>query len=202
MTAAPPATTAALHRRAQVLAWATIAWNVVEAVVAIGSGLVAGSIALVGFGVDSTIEVFAAGVVLWRLRGLGEDRERRALRLIGVSFFALAAFVVAESVRVLLGGADPDSSTAGIVLAAASLVVMPALAVAKRRTGQRLGSAVVIADSVETELCAYLSAILLLGLVLNASVGWSWADPVAALFIAGLAAREGREAWQGEVDCC
>ena len=191
-----------LRRRARQLAWATIAWNVLEAIVAVASGVVAGSIALIGFGVDSSIEVFAAGVVVWRLRGLDEARERRALRLIGASFFALAAFVTVEAARELVAGSDPDTSTVGIALAVASLVVMPLLALAKRRTGVALGSQTVVADARETTLCAYLSAILLGGLVLNATLGWGWADPVAALAIAGLAAREGTEAWRGETDCC
>lgn len=201
MTAIGAGTTA-LRRRAGLLAWATIGWNVVEAFVAIGSGLVAGSIALVGFGVDSSIEVFAATVVLWRLRGVDEARERRALRLIGVSFFALAAFVTVEAVRELFSGAEPETSVVGIGLAVASLVVMPLLAMAKRRTGVALGSQTVVADARETTLCAYLSAVLLVGLLLNATVGWGWADPLAAIAIAFLAAREGREAWRGETDCC
>lgn len=187
-----------LQRRAQGLAWATIGWNVVEAVVAVASGVVAGSIALVGFGVDSSIEVFSASVVLWRLRGGSEAREERALKLIGASFLALAGFLTVEATRDLLGGADPETSFVGIALAVASLIVMPLLAVAKRRTGEQLGSATVVADSVETKLCAYLSVTLLAGLVLNAAFGWDWADPVAALAIAVLAAREGREAWKGE----
>lgn len=193
---------ACLARRARLLAWATIAWNVIEAVVAIAAGVVAGSIALIGFGVDSSIEVFAAGVVLWRLHGVEEAREQRALKLIGASFFALAAFVAVEAGRDLLGADEPESSTVGIALAVASLVVMPLLAIAKRRTGEQLGSRTVVADSVETKLCAYLSLILLGGLVLNATVDWGWADPVAALAIAALAAREGKEAWEGEDESC
>lgn len=193
---------AVLRRRALRLEYATIAWNVIEAVVAVAAGLAAGSIALVGFGLDSTVEVFAASVVVWELRGVehgAEERERRALRLIAVSFFVLTAYVTAEAVRDLAGfGGEAGESTVGIVLAAVSLAVMPALAWGKRRTGRALGSATVMADSAETFLCSYLSAILLAGLVLNATVGWWWADPLAALGIAWLAFREGREAWEGD----
>lgn len=163
------------------------------------AGAAAGSGALVAFGIDSGIEVFAAAVVLWRLRG-GEDddREQRALRLIGLSFFALAAYVAIDAAVDLLGGDRPDTSTVGIVLAAVSVVVMPALAVAKQRVGTRMGDPVVVADATETALCAYLSGILLAGLGLHAWFGWWWADPVAALGIAALAVREGREAWEGD----
>lgn len=190
-----------LERRAQLLAWATIVWNVAEGVVAVGAGAAAGSLALVGFGLDSFVEVFAGGVVLWHLRGAPEERERRALRLIAVSFFGIAAYVVAEGVRDLVVGDEAGESGVGIVLAAVSLGLMPALAWAKRRTGRALGNPVVIADSTETALCAYLSAVLLVGLVVNAATEWWWADTLAALVIAGLAAREGREAWRGET-CC
>jgi divalent metal cation (Fe/Co/Zn/Cd) transporter len=190
-----------LQRRARLLAFATIAWNVLEAAAALAAGAVAGSAALVGFGLDSTVEVGASAVALWYLSGVNEDRERRALRLIGLSFFALAAYIAIQAARDLVIGAKPDASGVGIVLAALSLVVMPLLARAKRRTGQRLGSRALIAESAETQLCAYLSAVLLVGLALRAMLGWSWADPVAALGIALLAAREGREAWRGE-DCC
>lgn len=192
---------AGLRRRAKRLALATIGWNAIEAVVAISAGAIAGSSALIGFGLDSTVEVSAAAVALWYLAGVDEERERRALRLIGLSFFALAAYITFEAGRDLLGGSDADTSTVGIALAALSLIVMPLLARAKRRTGERLGSRALIAESAETQLCAYLSAILLAGLLLRATVGWTWADPIAALGIALLAAREGREAWRGE-GCC
>lgn len=200
MTAALDAR-AGLEHRARLFAWATIAWNVVEGVIAVAAGVGAGSLALVGFGLDSFVEVFAGAVVLWQLRGIAEEREARALRLIAVSFFAVAAYVVAEAVRDMVIGSEAGESGIGIVLAAVSLAVMPALAWAKRRTGHALGNPVVIADSTETLLCSYLSAILLVGLVANAAVGWWWADTTAALVIAGLAAREGREAWRGET-CC
>ena len=196
--------TPVLQRRAVRLAWATIAWNVVEAAVGIVAGTVANSIALVGFGLDSTVEVMSAMVIVWQFRGLAEDRERRALKLIAVSFFGLAAYVAVQAVIDLVGTSKPESSTVGIGLAIASLVVMPLLARAKRRTGNAMGSVTVVADSNQTKLCAYLSAILLAGLVLNATVGWWWADPIAALAIAALAVNEGREAWRGKTcdDCC
>jgi divalent metal cation (Fe/Co/Zn/Cd) transporter len=186
-----------LERRGLRLEYLTVGWNVIEAIVAVASGLVAKSIALVGFGLDSTVEIFAACVVIWQLRGVGEEREQRALRLIALSFFALAAYVVVEAARDLVIGAEAETSVVGIGLATASLIAMPALGLAKRRTGRRLDSATLVADSAETLLCAYLSVILLAGLVLNATLGWWWADPIAALGIAGLAVREGREAWEG-----
>ncbi|MBA2624361.1 MAG: cation transporter [Acidimicrobiia bacterium] len=191
---------AALRRRARGLAVATIAWNSVECVLAVAAGVAAGSIALVGFGLDSLVEVFAGAVVLWQLHRDDRHRERRALRLIAVSFFALAAYVVVEAVRDLLVGADAEQSTVGVTLAVVSLLVMPALAWAKRRTGLALADPVVVADAAETALCSSLSAVLLVGLLL-ADIGLGWADPLAALVIAGLAAREGIEAWRGEA-CC
>ena len=187
-----------LRRRGLRLEYLTISWNAVEAVVAVGSGIVAGSIALVGFGFDSLIEVFAASVVVWEFRGLSEERERRALRLIAISFFVLTAYVIFESARDLLVRAEPRESIPGIVLALVSLSVMPLLARAKRKTGKALGSATLVADAAQTMLCALLSAILLAGLVLNATLGWWWADPLAALGIASLALREGVEAWRGD----
>nr|MBA3630722.1 cation transporter [Actinomycetota bacterium] len=166
-----------------------------------GAGFLAGSIALVGFGFDSMIEAFAASVVVWQLKGSSsEEREHRALRMIAVTFFVLAAYVTLESVRDLLSHEEPSQSTVGIVLAIVSLIVMPTLGWLKRKTGEAMNSRVLIADSAETFLCSWLSGILLLGLVLNATVGWWWADPVAALGIAWLALREGREAWSGEHD--
>lgn len=191
----------ALTRRARFLVAATIAWNVAEAIVAITAGAAARSAALVGFGLDAAVEVAAAVVALWYLAGVDEARERRALQLIGLSFFALAAYVTVDAVRDLVTDAEVDTSPVGIVLAALSLLVMPVLARAKRRTGERLGSDTLVAEAKETALCAYLSAVLLAGLVLRATVGWTWADPIAAIGIAALAAREGLEAWRGE-DCC
>ena len=190
-----------LERRARQLAWLTICWNVVEGLVAVSSGVIDGSLALLGFGLDSFIEVFAGVVVLWQLRPGEEARERQALRLIAFSFFALAAYVTFEAGRGLLVGDEAGESPVGVGLAAVSLVVMPVLAWAKRRTGRGLGNRVVMADATETSLCAYLSVVLIVGLMLNAMLGWWWADPLAALVIAGLAVREGREAWRGET-CC
>lgn len=194
-----------LARRVRWLVAATIAYNVVEAVVAIAAGTVASSTALVGFGLDSVVEVSSALAVAWQFSARDHDvreaRERRALRVIAVSFFALAAYVVVESVRALVGGAEAEHSTVGIVLAAVSLVVMPGLSYAQRRAGRELGSASAVADSKQTLLCTYLSGVLLVGLVLNSLFGWSWADPVAALVIAAVAVREGREAWRGDT-CC
>lgn len=191
-----------LDRRAQLLAGASVTWNVVEAVIAITAGVVAGSIALIGFGLDSVVEVSSGLIILWQFRhALPESRERTALRLMAVSFFALAAYVSFESVRALVTGAEPDVSPVGIALASLSLVVMPFLSWAQRRTGRELGSNAVVADSTQTLLCTYLSAVLLVGLVLNATLGWSWADPIAGLVIAAVAVKEGREAWRGE-SCC
>jgi divalent metal cation (Fe/Co/Zn/Cd) transporter len=186
------------RRRGLHLEYLTVAWNVIEGVIAVWAGIAAGSIALVGFGLDSMIEVFAASVVIWEFRGVSEDRQERALRLIAISFFLLAAYVTVEAVRDLIVGSEATQSVVGIVLAAVSLIVMPILAFGKRRTGRKLGSATLLADATETLLCSYLSAILLVGLLLNATVDWWWADPIAALGIAYLAAREGIEAWRGE----
>jgi divalent metal cation (Fe/Co/Zn/Cd) transporter len=184
------------------LAWATIAWNVLEAVVAIAAGVAASSIALVGFGLDSTVEVLSASVIVWQMtRPVPEDSEARALRLIALSFLALACYVAVQAVIDLAHHHEPESSTVGIILAVASLIVMPLLAWLKLRNGRRLDSTSVVADSNQTLLCTYLSAVLLLGLVLNATVGWWWADPIAALVIAALALREARQAWHGE-RCC
>lgn len=193
--------TTLLRRRSTLLLGLTVAWNAIEAAVAVGAGLAAGSIALVGFGLDSVIEVFAAIVALWHLNGAAEEREQRALRLVAISFFALAAYVTIASVRDLATGTKASESSVGIALAIVSLVVMPTLAIAKRRTGRRLGSATLVSESAGTMLCSYLSAAVLVGLVLNATLGWWWADPLSALVVAALALREGREAWNGD-PCC
>ena len=190
-----------LRRRARRLVIATISWNVVESAVAITAGATAGSAALVGFGLDAAVEVSAAIVALWYLAGVDEQRERHALKLIAVSFFALAAYVSVDAARDLFSDSEPDRSIVGIVLAVLSLLVMPVLARAKRRNGEALHDRTLLAEATQTKLCTYLSVILLAGLGLNAAFGWSWADPVAALVIAVLAVREGREAWKGE-DCC
>jgi divalent metal cation (Fe/Co/Zn/Cd) transporter len=197
-----PADKARLGRRAQLLAGASVAYNVVEGVIAVTAGLVAGSVALVGFGLDSAVEVSSGLIIVWQFRHrLPESREHQALRLMAFSFFALAAYVAVESTRSLLGGHESEPSTIGIVLAAVSLAVMPFLSWAQRRTGRALGSDTVVADSTQTLLCVYLSAVLLVGLVLNATLGWAWADPVAGLVIAVVALREGVQAWRGE-GCC
>lgn len=193
---------ARLGRRAQLLAGASVAYNAAEAIVAVTAGAVAGSVALVGFGLDSVVEMGSGLVILWQFRHrVPESRERQALRVIGVSFLALAAYVTVESLRALLGGAEADASPVGIALAAASLVVMPFLFRAQRRTGRALASGSVVADSTQTLLCTYLSAVLLVGLVANAAFGWSWLDPLAGLVIAAVAAKEGVDAWRGGA-CC
>ena len=189
------------RRVALALAWATIAWNSIEAVVAIASGRAADSIALVGFGLNSIVEVGSAVVVIWQFTGPDHEREERALRLIAISFFAFATYVAGRALWDLTSATEPAESTIGIALAIASLIVMPALALTKRRLGRRMGSRTVVADSSQTLRCSYLSVVLLVGLVANATLGWWWADPIAALVIAALAAREGREAWRGET-CC
>ena len=196
-----------LVRRGLWLAALTIAWNVIEAIIAISAGIAAGSLALVAFGFDSIIEVLSAWVVVWQFRhelrgGHDEERERRALRLIAITFFVLATYVVIESSRdLLLSNSEADESAVGIALAALSLLVMPTLAFAKRRTATALASPTLRADAQETFLCAWLSAALLAGLVLNASLGWWWADPLAALAIGAVAVREGIESWRGDA-CC
>lgn len=191
-----------LGRRAQLLAATSVIYNAVEAVIAVLAGLAAGSVALIGFGLDSVVEVSSGLIILWQFRHrVPETRERQALRMLAVSFFALAAYVGFESARVLLTGSDPDSSPVGIGLAIASLIIMPLISLAQRRTGRALGSNAVLADGTQTLLCTYLSAVLLVGLVLNATLGWEWADPLAGLVIAGVALREGVQAWKGE-GCC
>jgi divalent metal cation (Fe/Co/Zn/Cd) transporter len=200
----------ALVRRGRLLAWFTIAWNTLEGLVGIAAGLAAGSIALIGFGIDSYVEVFAGAVILWRLAAerhgqeISEAAERRAVRLIAVTFLLLAAGVAVESTRKLVTGEHPQESLIGIALAVVSLVVMPLLARAKRRVGRQLGNQALQPAATETTLCVWLSAILLAGLSLNALFGWWWADPVAAYGIVYIAAREGIENWQAETvdDCC
>jgi divalent metal cation (Fe/Co/Zn/Cd) transporter len=190
-----------LRRRGFLLEHASMAWMTVEAAVAIVSGILAASIALIGFGLDSVIEFFAAAVVVWQLRGaVSEDRETRALRLIGGTFFALAAYLTIESITDLVSRHRPEQSMAGIAVTAAALVVMPLLALAKRRTGQQLSNQALVADAAESAFCAFTSAAALLGIGLNSGLGWWWADPAAALVIAGLAVREGLEAWQEDTD--
>jgi divalent metal cation (Fe/Co/Zn/Cd) transporter len=189
-----------LLRRGRVLEYFTIGWNSLEAIIAIAAGVAAGSIALIGFGVDSVIESSSGAVLLWRLFA-GEERERLALKLVGVSLLALAAYVAFDAIKSLIFQERPDESYIGIVLAAASLIVMPILAREKRKTAAKLNSRALHADSRQTDICAYLSAILLGGLLLNALFGWWWADPIAALIMIPIIAKEGIEALQGKT-CC
>jgi divalent metal cation (Fe/Co/Zn/Cd) transporter len=193
---------ATLQRRIRLLVGATITYNVIEAVVALAEGTRVSSSALIGFGLDSVVEISSAAAVAWQFSATDpETREKAALRFIAMSFFALAAYVAADAVRSLLGFGEARPSLIGIVLAAASLVIMPVLSLAQRSTGRELGSRSAVADSKQTLLCTYLSAILLAGLVVNGLWGWSWADPIAALGIAAIAAREGLNAWRGD-PCC
>jgi divalent metal cation (Fe/Co/Zn/Cd) transporter len=206
MTAVPltppplePGRRAVLVRRIRVLVAATITYNVVEAIVALAAGSVASSAALIAFGLDSIVEVLSAAAVAWQFAIADhERRERVALRLIAISFFGLAAFVSVDAARALLGFSQPGESPVGIALATVSLIVMPVLSMIERRTGRELGSASAVADSKQTLICAWMSAALLVGLLLNALLGWAWADAVAALVIAGFAVREGIEAWRGD----
>lgn len=206
----PTLTRPAAVRRAQQLTSLTIGYNVAEAIVAIIAGIAAGSVSLIGFGLDSTVEVSTGLILAWRLRqerrgGCMTDYDRRAQRMIAVCFGALAAWVGYEAVTQLVAREAPGVSIPGIVVAGLSVVLMPMLARAKRRLAPALGSQAVVSEARQTELCAWLSAVLLLGLALNATFGWWWADPVAALVIAAIAAREGVEAWRAESlddTCC
>ncbi|GAA4761516.1 cation transporter [Citricoccus nitrophenolicus] len=191
-----------LRRRIRIIVAITITWNVVEAIVALSAGAAASSAALIGFGLDSVVEVLSAAAIAWQFAAPDpERRERVALRVIAVSFFALAAYVSVEAVLSLLGVREPGHSPVGIAIAALSLVVMPFLSWFERRTGRELGSASAVADSKQTLICTYLSAALLGGLLLNSLLGWAWADSVAAIVIAVFAVREGVEAWRGDA-CC
>lgn len=193
---------ARLGRRARLLAGASVTYNVVESVTAVSAGLAAGSVALVGFGLDSLVEISSGLIILWQFaHRLPESRKRLAQRLMAVSFVALALYVGVESTRALLTGAESESSPVGIGLAVTSLMIMPFLSWAQRRTGRALGSGAVVADSTQTLLCTYLSGVLLVGLLLNATLGWSWADPAAGLVIAAVALKEARDVWRGD-GCC
>jgi len=188
-----------LQRRIRIIVAITIAYNVVEAAIALAAGTVASSAALIGFGLDSIVEVLSAAAIAWQFAAPDpEKRERVALRVIAVSFFALAAYVSVEATLSLIGVREAEHSPVGIALAAVSLAVMPFLSWFERRTGRELGSASAIADSKQTLICSYLSAALLVGLLLNSLLGWAWADSLAALVIAGFAVREGLEAWRGD----
>lgn len=188
-----------LHRRIRLIVGLTIGYNVVEAIVAIAAGSVASSAALIGFGLDSTIEVLSAAAVAWQFTRRDPERwERPTLRVIAVAFFALALYVTAGSAMALFAQERPEHSPIGIILTAVSVAVMPFLSAAERHAGRELGSASAVADSKQTLICTYLSAAVLLGLVANSLFGWWWADAVAGLVIAAFAVREGIEAWHGD----
>lgn len=193
---------AMLSRRIRLFVAATISYNVIEAIVALTEGARVSSTALIGFGLDSVVEVSSAAAVAWQFAGNEpEAREKTALRIIAFSFFGLATYVTVDAIRALLGVGEAQYSTIGIVLAALSLVIMPVLSYAQRRAGRELGSLSAVADSKQTLLCTYLSAVLLVGLALNSLLAWSWADPIAGLVIAAIAVREGINAWKGDT-CC
>jgi len=202
----PPQERQRLERRARLLAWAGNGWHLVEFAIALGAGLAAGSVALVGFSLDSLIEVAAAGVVIWLFsggRGSSHVAERLAQRLVAGSYGLLVAYIGVEAIRDLLGAHHPSVSWVGIGLAAFTAPTMPLLARAKRRVGRKLNSSATISEAGQNMICAYLSVALLVGLLLNALAGWWWADPAAALVIAAVAAKEGVESWHGEsCDCC
>jgi divalent metal cation (Fe/Co/Zn/Cd) transporter len=198
-TAATEARRDTLHRRIRIIVGITIGYNLIEAVIALAAGSVASSAALIGFGLDSTIEVLSAAAVAWQFTRRDPQRwEKPTLRVIAVAFFALAIYVTATSATALITAERPEHSTIGIVLTAVSVAVMPFLSFAERRAGRELGSATAIADSKQTLICTYLSAAVLLGLVANSLFGWWWADAVAGLVIAAFAVREGIEAWRGD----
>jgi divalent metal cation (Fe/Co/Zn/Cd) transporter len=193
-----------LVRRARLLAWGGNAWHFVEFSIAVGAGIAAGSIALIGFGFDSLIESLAGFIIIWRFgarRAHLETTERRAQQLVAVSYFVLVAYIAVEATRTLALGDQPETSWVGIGLAAFTAPTMPLLARAKRRVGRRLGSAATVSEAEQNQICAYLSVALLVGLMLNALAGWWWADPTAALVIAAVAAHEGLESWKGD-SCC
>jgi divalent metal cation (Fe/Co/Zn/Cd) transporter len=202
----PPNERAALERRAKLLAWTGNAWHVVEFAIAVGAGIAAGSVALVGFGIDSVIEVLAGGVIVWLFsggRGSSHIAERRAQQLIAASYALLVVYIAVEATRDLAGSHHPGVSWVGIGLAAFTAPTMPLLARAKRNVGRKLSSSATVGEAGQNVICAYLSIALLAGLLANALLGWWWADPIAALAIAAIAAKEGAEAWRGEsCDCC
>jgi divalent metal cation (Fe/Co/Zn/Cd) transporter len=188
-----------LQRRIRLIVAATIGYNLIEAIIALSAGVGASSTALIGFGLDSTIEVLSAAAVAWQFTRRDPERwEKGTLRVIAVAFFALAIFVSVSAISSLARGAAPEHSTIGIVLTAVSLAIMPFLSVLERRAGTEVGSASAIADSKQTLICSYLSAAVLIGLVLNSLFGWWWADSVASLVIVVFAVREGLEAWKGD----
>jgi divalent metal cation (Fe/Co/Zn/Cd) transporter len=206
LSGATPLERAALERRARMLAWGGNAWHVVEFAIAVGAGIAAGSVALIGFGIDSVIEALAGGVIVWLFsggRGSSHTAERRAQQLIAASYALLVAYISVEAVRDLLGSHHPEVSWVGIGLAAFTAPTMPLLARAKRNVGLKLNSSATVSEASQNMVCAYLSIALLVGLLANALLGWWWADPAAALVIAAVAAREGVASWRGEsCDCC
>lgn len=205
VTQLPPPERERLQRRAKLLAWGGNAWHLIEFGIAIGAGIAAGSVALIGFGADSLIEGLAGFVIVWLFtggRGASERAERRAQQMIAVSYVVLAGYIGVESVRDLVGGHHPSTSWVGIGLAAFTAPTMPLLARAKRHVGEKLNSSATVSESNQNMICAYLSVALLAGLLLNALAGWWWADPAAALVIAAVALREGRETWRGEGCAC
>jgi len=206
LTALAPGERAALERRAKRLAWGGNAWHLVEFAIAVGAGVAAGSVALVGFGIDSAIEALAGGVIIWLFsggRGSSHAAERRAQQLVAASYAILVVYIGVEAIRDLVGSHHPGVSWVGIALAAVTAPTMPLLARAKRRVGRRLGSSATVSEAAQNQICAYLSMALLVGLLANAVAGWWWADPVAALAIAAVAAKEGIDSWRGEsCDCC
>ncbi len=201
-----PPERAALERRAKLLAWGGNAWHFIEFAIAAAAGIAAGSVALIGFGIDSVIEALAGGVIVWLFsggRGSSHTAERRAQRLIAASYAILVAYIGVEAIRDLLGGDHPEVSWVGIGLAAFTAPTMPLLARAKRNVGRKLNSSATVSEASQNMICAYLSIALLLGLLANALLGWWWADPAAALVIAAVAVREGIDSWRGDsCDCC
>lgn len=192
---------AVMHRRVRFIVFFTITWNIVEAIIALSAGAVASSAALIGFGLDSVIEVASAAAIAWQFTRKDPERwEKTTVRVIGVAFFALAAYVTVDAILALTGVRGPENSPVGVGIAVASLIVMPALAWFEFRTGRELGSRSVQADAKQLLLCIYLSGTVLIGLILNGLFGWTWADSVAALVIAVLAIREGAEAWRGDLE--
>jgi divalent metal cation (Fe/Co/Zn/Cd) transporter len=202
----PPHERAVLERRAKLLAWGGNGWHVIEFAIALAAGIAAGSVALVGFGIDSLIELLAGGVIVWLFsggRGSSHAAERRAQQLIAASYAILVVYIAVEATRALAGSHHPGVSWVGIGLAAFTAATMPLLARAKRRVGRKLNSSATVSESSQNMICAYLSVALLVGLLANALVGWWWADPTAALVIAAIAGKEGIESWQGKnCDCC
>jgi divalent metal cation (Fe/Co/Zn/Cd) transporter len=194
-----------LIRRAKALSWLSLAWMTVEGAVAITAALVAGSVALLGFGIDSAIEGLASVIVIWRFTGArrtSDHAELRAQKTVAISFFLLAPYIAQDAIRALVAGDHPSTSWVGIALSVSSIIVMPLLGRAKQRIGERLGSGATAGEGAQNLLCAYMAAGVLVGLAANAAFGWWWLDPVIALVIAAIAVREGREAWAGEGCAC